>query len=187
MNVRTICLNMGHGLCFVFEANSVLEKGTKMISSDRKCVMGAVLVIAFAGPMACRPSNSEMSSVKGIAVRTVLSKEQIIGAANLAARRAGRDPVESDVQYDEGNVRWRQVVLELSPPKLENGRFIWPDGTFEKNIRRWAQLKWRDYQAVSYWHKRAIVNGRELPRFEGGTWVLVDRETGRVLLVYTAP
>lgn len=146
---------------------------------DRDCLLATIIIAVCAGTLSCRPSDAYVSA-KGENKRLLL-KEEIIDAANTAARKHGSDPPNCDIIYDEENVRWRQAVLETSPAKLENGRFVWPEGTFDKNIRRWPQLKGRDYQVVGHWHKSAVVNGVKLPHFEGGTWVAVDRNTGRVL------
>jgi hypothetical protein len=43
----------------------------------------------------------------------------------------------------------------------------------------WPQREGHDYQAVSYWHKE--------PTTEGGLWILVDRNTGDVLMIGSPP
>jgi hypothetical protein len=156
-----------------------------MTLNTREHVGTMVLLVLSIGTISCRQLDSQVKSERGN--RTLFSKEDILRVANAEAPRHRWDPADCKILYDEGNVGWRQAVLETSPGELENGRFVWPDGTFEKSIRRWPQLKGRDYQAVSYWRKGPTVDGRYVPLFHGAMWILIDRETGRVLLVHAPP
>jgi hypothetical protein len=111
----------------------------------------------------------------------VLSKEEIIKAANRAARRRWHNLPKYDIFHDEGNAGWRYLVTRLSVPEVENDRRVWPEGAFELNLRsRWPKLESRDYQAV-YYVFRPPPGDKGI---YGRTWILVDRNTGEVLLVF---
>lgn len=81
-----------------------------------------------------------------------LSKTEILGIAERAAREKGLNPKRCDVVYDEENRFWR-----LTHPKLASG--------FEGH----------DYQAIYYvrkvWGLSAVTP----------LWVLIDTRTGDVL------
>jgi len=67
---------------------------------------------------------------------TDLSREQIIDAANKAARNHGLDPDQMTISYDEGNALWRT-----------------------SNYTDVSELADKDYQAVSYWWKPLAPEG----------------------------
>jgi len=60
--------------------------------------------------------------------KTELTKEQILKVANGAARRHGRNPEKTRIEYDEENSHWRKVAR--GP---------------------WRELDGHDFQAVVYW------------------------------------
>lgn len=66
----------------------------------------------------------------------MLSKDEIIEVANGAAQRHGRNLDEMRVQYDEGNLAWREIARDS-----------------------WAELEGRDFQAVAYWHDPPLPEG----------------------------
>lgn len=115
----------------------------------------------------------------------VLSQEKIIAAANKAARQRGYNPAKDYVFYDEGNAGWRYFVTRLSPPESESEKGpVWPDHAFETNLRsRWPNLESHDYQAV-YYIRRMPEGYRGLV---GRTWIIVDRNTGEILVVHEEP
>jgi hypothetical protein len=82
-----------------------------------------------------------------------LSREQIIDAANTAARERGWKLEESRSVFDEDNARWRSVFSDITIPEVEG----------------------HDYQVIIY-IRRAIMPSEPL-------WVAVDRSTGKVLRV----
>jgi hypothetical protein len=164
-----------------------------MSSSKTSCFLLSVWIAACAGTMSCRSVDSEATGdrtqtdgpTKQAEKRdnAVLSKQKIIKAAKRAARRGWFDFATYDFFYDEGNAGWKYIVTRLSPAIItEDGRSIWPEGAFEANLRsRWPKLESHDYQAV--------CGGRRLPAKERGgiyglTWILIDRNTGEVLLVF---
>ncbi len=167
------------------------------LSKTRNALL-MVWIVACAGSTSCELADSQAPGDKtqicGSAKQTerggkkVLSKQQIIMAANRAARRHGHNPAKFDIFYDEGNAGWRYLVGRLSPPDMENGQPV-PcegEGTFETNLRsRWPKLQGHDYQAV-YYVLRPPAEGVSVG-IQGRTWILVDRNTGEVLLVFEEP
>ncbi len=111
----------------------------------------------------------------------VSSEEQIIKAANVAARQHGYDPNECGFYCDPDNGGWRSIFVE---PKIVNGVAIWPKGKardrmHDMGVRRtwpdlWRELQARDYQVVIYRHSD----------LDGGLYVLVDKRTGEILFVF---
>jgi hypothetical protein len=170
------------------------RRGLKMSVSKTRCFLLSVWIAACAGTTSCRLVDSKAtgdrtqtdSSKKQAEKRDnrLLSKEEIVEAANRAARQRGYKLAKYDIFYDEGNAGWRYLVTRVSPPEYEpeNGRPVWPEGAFEANLRsRWPKLESHDYQAVIYYRRPPA--GRS-PGIQGRTWVLVDRNTGEVLLVF---
>jgi hypothetical protein len=155
-----------------------------MGSSKATYFLLAVCLLAAVGAASCKLPDSQATTEQGKSdgsSRRVLSKEEIITAANVAARRHGRHPARCVIVYDEGNVDWRRKVIRLSPSRWENGREVWPEENFELNMQNRPELKRlksHDYQVVSYWSR--IEEGA----IDEGTWVAVDRNTGEVLLVF---
>jgi hypothetical protein len=67
----------------------------------------------------------------------------------------------------------------LDPEKTE---VFYDEGNAEwKQVvaKPWPKLEGHDFQAVSYWHRPPIP--------EGGLWILVDRNTGKILAVAAPP
>jgi hypothetical protein len=86
----------------------------------------------------------------------------------------------------EGNATWKGYAI---PPKIADGWVERPTGAhaYEAEVRkRWPRLRGRDYQALQFWHhphpyvepdKGVIAYG-----VEEGFWILVDKNTGEILL-----
>ena len=166
-----------------------------MSLSKRRHALLMVWIVGCAGSTSCELADSQApgdktqicGSAKQIEKggKKVLSKQQIIMAANRGARRHGHNPAKFDIFYDEENAGWRYLVGRLPPPDMENGQPVPSEreGTFEMNLRsRWPKLRCHDYQAV-YYVFRPPAEERGLS-IRGRTWVLVDRNTGEVLLVF---
>ncbi len=67
---------------------------------------------------------------------SILSKEQIITAANVAARQHGWNPKKCRIFYDEGNAKWKSVIEEDVP-----------------------SLARRDFQVVAYGRQEIVLGG----------------------------
>lgn len=163
-----------------------------MTSSKTVSFLLLVSMVACTGTVSCRLADSQTRGDKTCSAREaekggneVLTKQEIIAAANRAARRRGYNPAKDYVVYDKGNASWKYFVTRLSPPESEseNGP-IWSDSAFETNLRSWwPTLDRHDYQAVFY--------VRHLPKgsrsIVGRTWILVDRNTGEILVIHNEP
>ncbi len=121
-----------------------------------------LLVLVCVGVTSCGPTHTQTGSERSKTrdwerqmdmERGMLSREQIIEAANAVAREYGWDPEEAVITWDEGNTRWRHVFSMVHMPELEG----------------------HDYQAVIYAPRR-LGPSAEL-------WVAVDRNTGEVVRV----
>jgi hypothetical protein len=121
---------------------------------------------------------------------TALSRDEIIAIANAAARQEGWDLEACDVTYDEGNANWRSMlggVVENVKMARRRGLdseaySVIPDEedadwkSYERVLL--PEVNERDYQVVMY-TRRAVLPGAAL-------YVLVHRQTGKVLKVLTA-
>jgi hypothetical protein len=163
-----------------------------MSSSKMLRFLLLVCTVACAGTTSCKlvdaraPSDETQVSGSGKQIekrdQRTLSEQEILKAANRAARRRGFNLAKYGIGYDEGNAGWKYFVTRLSPSYEENGRPVWPDGAFEANLRsHWPNLESHDYQAVTYCRRPPA---RRPPGIQGRTWILVDRNTGEVLLVF---
>jgi hypothetical protein len=153
-------------------------------------------VVVCAGTTSCRLVDSrgpgEKNQIDGSGTqmekggKKVLSEREIIAAANRAARRHGFNLARYHVAYDKDNAGWRYGVTRMSPGIIKDGRYIWPEGAFEANLHRhWPELESHDYQAVIYYGRSS--RNEPVGGIEGRTWILVDRNTGEVLLVVDEP
>jgi hypothetical protein len=88
-----------------------------------------------------------------------LSRGQIIAVATAAAREHGWNLRESDVIYDEENDAWKGIQRGIG--------------------RAFPEVEGHDCQGVRF-HQRYAALG-------GGLVVLVDRNTGEVLMVHEGP
>ena len=132
-----------------------------MGSSKKKRIFLLICLCVCVAPMSCRPRGTEKSpkeskseSLDGQAGvrRDGLSKEEVIDAANRAARQHDLNPNKCDIIYDEGNRLWRDAFPKLVP-----------------------DLDGHNYQAIRFWRRHSMPIPSE-PR-----WILIDRKTGEVL------
>ena len=116
-----------------------------MISRKKMWISVLIFTILCLAGMSCKPPSegvgSDESTIRDSEVRaemktTDLSREQIIDAANKAARNHGLDPDQMDVVYDEGNGYWRVA-----------------------NYKDMPELADKDYQAVAYLQKPTAPEG----------------------------
>jgi hypothetical protein len=169
------------------------ERALTMDLSQMRRLLLLVWIAACAGTTSCKLVDSwapgDETHVYDPGIQTekggkkMLSKQEILKAANRAARRRGYNLAKYDIFYDEENAGWRYLVRRLSPPELRNGFHVWPEreGAFEANLRsRWPELESHDYQAVYYVFRPSPGD----KGIYGRTWILIDRNTGEVLLVF---
>ena len=145
-----------------------------------------VAVVACTATISCSPSDSRVGSEK--AGKRVLTRDKIIKAADSVFRRRAFPP-EYVAFFDEGNARWRESA----------GWWIWPIGFDERGqmrprpevtgaeldaaiVRKWPVLSGHAYQVIEYGFPP--VNGAS--SYDGGARVLVDKNTGEVLVMLDA-
>jgi len=137
------------------------RKGIRM-GSFLKSQIWLLMMFICAGLTSCEPTHRQATTEslsKGGSEdhadmgKKPLSREQIIDAANTAARERGWKLEESRSVFDEDNARWRSVFSDITIPEVEG----------------------HDYQVIIY-IRRAIMPSEPL-------WVAVDRSTGKVLRV----
>lgn len=139
-----------------------------------------VAVVACMAAISCSPSDLPIGSKK--TAGRVLTREEIVEAANSAARQRGSVPPGWIGSLDEGNDHWKMFVRLLiwSKRYKERGReLLLPEVTDEELdaaiVQGWPMLNGHDYQVVEY-------TPPDGPAMDGTMLVLVDRNTGEVLV-----
>lgn len=110
------------------------------------------------------------SGVEADGVSVLKSPRTILRIANKEVNKLGLNYHELDVQVDDQNRKWRQVMSILKES----------DSVAQKTFREYeAKLQGRTYQAVYYRPKSVDGYGTK----GGGATVLIDAQTGEVLIV----
>lgn len=101
---------------------------------------------------------------------TLVTQEQAIGIGNRQVSKMQIDLTDLDMEIDEGNKRWNEYMALLRDS---------PVSTLQHQFQRYeAKLKGHSYWSIFYKSKRESGRGFK----GGGATVLIDSETGRVLL-----
>jgi hypothetical protein len=135
-----------------------------MSSSKKTAIPLLILLLVFMGVTSCKPAGKQAAPAKTekesaeVQGETTSSVLSKEQIVEIANGVARRHGYDpKEMVYDEGNASWKKE----------------PRGP-------WPELEGHDFQVVYYSHRSPYTAG-------GGLWVLVDRNTGKVLRVVGAP
>jgi hypothetical protein len=158
----------------------------------------SVTAMGFMGVTSCAPSKPPTIAAKEEPLRSkrVLTKEEIIAAADAVVQQCVMSNKGYEISLDEGNATWKTAARWRLLPYSRGGRHeastakADEDELNAKIVERWPMLAGRDYQVVSCSGKPVICHFGDvqiaLGDIDGGLTVLVDRNTGKVLLAIDA-
>ncbi len=160
-----------------------------MMDSSRTAGLLLISMIACAGGLSCKPSESQAIADRESPQKDkrVLSKQEMVAIATKAGPRYGRDPNTWEPFIDERNVTWRDFALRRHyRPHFEDLHMVWPvvkDDELDAAIAEdFPMLKGHDYQTLWYAYR--------LPGpfydLDTETCILIDRNTGETLAVVGA-
>jgi hypothetical protein len=101
---------------------------------------------------------------------TLVTQEQAIGIGNRQVSKMQIDLTDLEMEIDEGNRRWNEYMALLRDS---------PVSTLQHQFQQYeAKLKGHSFWSIFYKPKREAGRGFK----GGGATVLIDSETGRVII-----